>query len=107
LYAVICERAPLRDENGELPVADRLTAELLAILLVRLGRAGVYLDEQGEFTRGGKVKPVAEYERRLANVARDYLESLGLTPRGRGKLGVDLARVQSFDLARHWQEETE
>lgn len=30
---------------------------------------------------------------------------MGMTPRSRARLGLDVKRVQSFDLARHWQEQ--
>ena len=99
---VIAGAVPLRGADGELAPQDRLAAEGLAVVLVRLRRAGVELDTRGEFTKAGKLKPVADYERRLLNVALGYMDALGLTPRGRVKLGLDLARASEFDLAQHW-----
>jgi len=46
-----------------------------------------------------------ELERQLRLEALDYARELGLTPRSRAALGLDL--VRSFDLAAHWQAEDE
>jgi hypothetical protein len=36
------------------------------------------------------------------------LDSLGMSPMARSKLGLNIARTaQSFDLARHWQEQSD
>lgn len=104
-FEVLSAAVPMRDGDGQLAPQDRLAVEALAVKLVRLRRAGVVLNAQGEFTKGGKLKPVADYERRLLNVALGYMDALGLTPRGRVKLGVGLAK--QFDLAKHWQEDDE
>ncbi|HEX4189000.1 MAG TPA: hypothetical protein VHY83_13990 [Solirubrobacteraceae bacterium] len=40
--------------------------------------------------------------------ALDFAESMGMTPRSRARLRLDLGRAaQSFDLARHWQEQSD
>ena len=46
---------------------------------------------------GGIPRPAVEFERRLRAEARDHAAELGLTPRSRAALGLDLAR--SIDLA--------
>jgi hypothetical protein len=33
------------------------------------------------------------------------MDALGMTPTSRAKLGLDLVRAQSFDLARQWAED--
>lgn len=63
------------------------------------------LDDIGENVRAfgaldqktGNVRPVVELEGRLRREAADYLDALGMTPRSRAKLGLDVAR--GFDLA--------
>jgi hypothetical protein len=45
---------------------------------------------------------VLELEGRLRREAGDFLEAMGMSPRSRAKLGLDLARTQTFDLAKHW-----
>lgn len=48
---------------------------------------------------------MVELETRLRREALDLAESLGMTPRSRAKLGVDVQR--GFDLAQHWAERGE
>jgi hypothetical protein len=43
---------------------------------------------------------------RLRSQALDLAESMGMTPRSRARLGIDVGRAaEAFDLARHWQED--
>jgi len=51
----------------------------------------------------GEPRPALDLERRLRAETLDLAESLGLTPRSRAKLGLDLQR--GFDLAQHWAAE--
>jgi hypothetical protein len=66
--------------------------------LVRPWLAGRWATEQA--------RSALELEMRLRTQALDFAESMGMTPRSRARLGLDLGRAaQSFDLARHWQEQ--
>jgi hypothetical protein len=100
IAAELAAEAPLRDRDGGLPVADRTVIEMLALCLCRIERIAVWVDEHGEFDEEGTPRPVLEMERRLRNEAAEHCASLGLTPRSRVALGLDLARgAAGFDLA--------
>lgn len=88
--------APLRDEAGELPAADHLIVSLLAQALERLERVATYLSLYGVLDETtGIPRPAAEYERRLRGDAADYARELGLSPRARASLGLDLLKTQT------------
>lgn len=97
LAAVLAAAAPVRDELGGLPAADRAMVVLLAKTLCRLESVSEWLDEQGPLDRRGKPRSALRAESKLSNQAVSYLKELGLTPRSRAALGLDLARV--VDLA--------
>lgn len=107
------ERAPFLErilaERPVQPVGedhDRIAVEALADNLARQERIKVWLTERGDLdTRHGKIRPAAEYLRKLRVEGLKLLEALGMTPASRARLGLDLAKAQSFDLARHWQRE--
>ena len=73
---------------------------LLAEVLVRLDDLNTYLSARGYLDGKGKVRPAAELAGRMRREAADYLDAMGMTPRARTRLGLDLSR--SFDLAQHW-----
>jgi len=51
----------------------------------------------------GSPRPVLDLELRLRSQALNLAVELGMTPRARAALGLDLARAcQSLDLAQHW-----
>lgn len=103
VYDALAADAPLRDEQGGLPRHDSVQVRLLADVLCRLDSVGGWLD--GRWATK-EARPVLELESRLRREAADYLDALGMTPRSRAKLGLNIARTaQSFDLARHWQEQ--
>lgn len=87
--------APLRDELGELPAADHLIVSLLAQCLVRLEDIAAYLTLRGLLDVKGNVRPAAELERRLRAEAADHARELGLSPRARTSLGLELVRGAS------------
>jgi phage terminase small subunit len=68
---------------------------------------GAFLNRKGWEDGEGRVRPVVEIEMRLRNQVLDLAESLGCTPRSRARLGLDLRRQEAFDLAAHWQRESE
>jgi hypothetical protein len=87
--------APLRDEDGGLPAADHLVVSLLAQCLVRLEDIAAYLSLHGLLDAKGNVRPAAELERRLRSEAADHARELGLSPRARTTLGLELVRGAS------------
>lgn len=95
--------APLRDEAGGLPAADHLVVSLLAQCLVRLEGVTAYLTLHGLLDPKGKPRPAVEIEGGLRREAASYARDLGLTPRARASLGLELARGASAqqDLEDH------
>lgn len=93
VFTALAADAPLRDGAGELPAADAALVRLAAECLLRLEDIGQHLGEQGLFDRKGAVRPVVELEGRLRREAADHLDALGMSPRSRGRLGLDLART--------------
>jgi Phage terminase, small subunit len=94
----IGEDLPLRDGDGGVPRADTVALRLLAECLVRVDDVSAHLRNFGMFDQEtGEPRPALELERRLRQEALDQAESLGLTPRSRARLGLDLQR--GVDLA--------
>jgi hypothetical protein len=87
--------APVRDRDGRLPAADVVTVKLLADALVRLDLLGEWLGQEGLFTEDGDVRPALDLERRLRSQALEVAAELGMTPRSRAALGLDLVRGMS------------
>jgi hypothetical protein len=108
IYRALADSAPVRDANGDLPVADEAAVELAARALKRWRHVSLWCDTFGRLDeRTGDAKPAATYELQCERRLHEALDVLGLNPTARAKLGLDLARASSFDLARHWQEEGE
>lgn len=99
VFDALAGDAPLR-EGGELPAADGALVRLAAEALTRLDTVSGYLAAHGILDEKGAPRPAAELEGRLRREAADYLDALGMTPRSRVRLGVDVQR--GFDLAAHW-----
>lgn len=103
VFDALAADAPLRAEDGGLPAADAAAVRLAAEVLCRVDSVSEYLTRRGiEDADGGLRTTVLELESRLRNEAADRLDALGLSPRARARLGLDVARAQSFDLAQHW-----
>lgn len=103
VFAAVAADAPVRAQDGSLPAADAVPARLLAECLCRLEDVGSHLRDRGLFDKDGGVRPAVELEGRLRREAADHADALGMTPRSRAKLGLDLAK--SFDLAQAWAQE--
>jgi hypothetical protein len=102
VYAVLAEDAPVRDGGG-LPRHDREAVALLARSLCRLDDVTDWLDTHGVFNKRGRLRDrILVQEERLRNEVAKHLDALGMTPRSRAKLGVDLARTA--DLAQAMSE---
>lgn len=90
---------PLR-EGSELPPADREAVRNLARDRWRLDNVRAWNNLHGVVEeRTGQVKPSAQLEVVLSRRVTEQLEALGLTPRGRVKLGLDLARTTDLTAA--------
>lgn len=106
IFDALSADLPLRDPDGGPPAADGVAVELLADCLVQLRRARADVEDHGwRDPKTGDPRPVVDRAQRLRREAFEYAEALGLTPRGRLKLGLDLAR--GVDLARQAAEDFE
>lgn len=98
VFEALAADAPLRDQaDGGLPAADAAIVRLLAECLCRLEDVGAYLRDHGLLTEAGEPRSCLDLERRLRIEAADYLDALGMTPRSRVRLHIDVQR--GFDLA--------
>jgi hypothetical protein len=95
---------PVR-EDGEAPACDALAIEACAVALRRWRHVYAYADTHGRLDRKGNETDAARVEDKAERALWRALGALGLHPQSRVALGLNLARAQSFDLARHWQEQ--
>jgi len=103
VFDALAADAPLR-ENGDLPRHDGAIVALLAACMLRLESISAYLRDHGIVdAKTGQPRAVLEAEGRIRREAADLLDSLGMTPRSRARLGIDVQR--GFDLAAHWAEQ--
>jgi hypothetical protein len=100
VFEAVSADAPLRDVDGGLPRHDTVAVAMLAQALCRLEDVGAYLTLHGLIDDHGEPRAAVDIERRLRVEIADALDSLGMTPRARARLGLDLARTVEFDLAR-------
>jgi hypothetical protein len=97
LEAALAADAPLKAADGDVPAHDRYAVELAAIALLRVRRCAAYLELHGiEDERGNLRQAFIEFGRAVEGAAR-MLDRLGMSPRSRAALGLDLAR--QADLA--------
>jgi P27 family predicted phage terminase small subunit len=90
--------APVHDPDGSLPAADVAAVERAARALKRWRTLSQWCDLHGRIVERGKakgaVKPAAELELKAERELAAALEALGMTPRSRAALGVDLVRAR-------------
>lgn len=91
ITAILSAAAPVRDHTGGLPAADVVAVRLLADTLCRLDSVSQWLAENGLFD-GADVRPAVTLERQLRSQALEIAGELGMTPKARAALGVDLIR---------------
>jgi hypothetical protein len=96
ILAELEAEAPLRADDGGLPAHDRQVVELLASALARLEAVDGWLATRPPVDEKGRPWPAEDVARRLRREAGGYLESLGMTPASRARLGLDLARTSSL-----------
>ena len=94
VFGALAADVPVKDD-GALPATDGVAVRLLADTLCRLDSIGAYLAARGWQDDEGKPRPVLDYEAKLRAHALDLCESLGMTPRSRAKLGLDLRKLQT------------
>jgi hypothetical protein len=99
IEAAIADDLPIRDAAGGVPAADRFAVELAAIALLRVRRCAAFLELHGDEDGRGNLRPEFEAFGRAVEQAARMLDRLGCSPRARAALGVDVGRIQTFDLA--------
>jgi hypothetical protein len=99
IYDALAVDAPLRDSDDQLPMADSAIVRLLAEALCRVESVSAHLTDTGWLDQKTQEPrhAVLDLEGRLRREAAGYMEQLGMTPKARAALGVDLART--VDLA--------
>lgn len=102
IFDALSADAPLRADDGSLPTHDAAMVRLLADCLCRLDSLSAWL--AGRWATP-EARPALELEARLRTQAADFLDAMGMTPRSRAKLGLDVRRAGAFDLARRWADE--
>jgi hypothetical protein len=107
LMDALAESAPVRDPDGGLPGADTVAVEAAARALKRYRHVSAWCEQYGRFDPKTHAEcPAAAYELRAEAALHVCLNALGMSPMARSKLGLNIARTaQTFDLARHWQEQ--
>jgi hypothetical protein len=93
VFLALNEDLPLREPDGSAPAADAVAVSLLAQALCRLDSVRSYLQRRGIEDGKGRLRPAVEVEGRLRREALDFAEALGLTPRSRARIGLDLVRA--------------
>jgi hypothetical protein len=92
--------APLRSTDGALPVHDSAAVALLADCLCRLEMLRTDIATHGVLVergkRKGQVRPAVDLEAKLRREATSMLNELGMTPKARAALGVDVKRAESI-----------
>jgi hypothetical protein len=95
IYEAIAADAPVRAEDGGLPSHDTLVVRMLAEVMVRRERVRLEELRHGFEAPDGKLRGVVEYGLRLDAQALEITKELGMTPRSRAALGLDLMRATS------------
>lgn len=85
---------PLRDEHGDVPIHDRAAVEAAALHLIIVRRCLGYLSGHGFEDARGRLRPEVNDLGKATERLERSLDRLGMTPAGRAKLGLDVARAQ-------------
>ncbi len=92
IFNAIGEDVPVQDGRDGSAITALARAE------IRLRRVEAWIDEHGEFDDEGNIHPAVDLERRLRLELSEHHDALGLNPRSRSRIGLDVAK--SFDLAK-------
>lgn len=105
VFDALAADAPLRDSEGELPRHDAVAVHELAEALCRLEDVRAHLRDTGWIDQqtGEPRTAVLAVEDRLAVRVARLLDVLGMTPKSRAALGLDLART--VDVAQVWAQQ--
>lgn len=87
------------DGLGHIKDADHTAAGLLALTLRRVYQCEAILDERGLVGRRGEVRPIAGLLVQLLKQAREFCDSLAMTPLSRAKLGLGSGKAAGEVLA--------
>lgn len=99
IVEALAAAAPVRDPDGGLPAADAAIVEVAARELARIRNVDDWLARHGVLDRRGHVRPAAGYLEKATRTLDRLLNSLGMNPRSRAVLGLDLARQQDMATA--------
>jgi hypothetical protein len=106
LMDALAEQAPVRDPDGSLPGADIVAVETTARALKRYRHVSAWCEQYGRFDpKTHEERPAAAYELRAEAALHVCLNAIDMTAQSRSRLGLNLARAQSFDLAQRWAQE--
>lgn len=95
----LAEDAPVKDADGGLPAHDAPLVRLFAEVLCRVDSVAAYLRDHGILDNRGRLRVrELDIERQLRREAADYAAEMGMTPRSRAALGLDLARTKRTTL---------
>ena len=94
IYEQLETEAPLRATDGGLPAHDRQAVELLASALARLQNVEMWLAARPPIDEKGRPWAAEDTARRLRREVAGYLDALGMTPKSRAALGLDLVRAR-------------
>lgn len=98
VFDAIAADAPVRTAADALPAHDGMIVRQLAEALVRRDRVRLTELRHGLEAPNGKLRGVVEYGLRLDAQILEYAKELGMTPRSRAALGLDLARSSRATL---------
>lgn len=101
--AEIVAGLPFKGPDGGALEYDRVAAEQAGATLALTRQIRAWLAKKGPIAATDEVRPVVRELQRQERLLSEQLAALGMTPRSRAALGVDVQR--GFDLAKHWQEE--
>ena len=95
LFDAIGADLPVRELDGGVPAQDAIPLRMLAETLIRRDRVRESELRHGIEAPDGKLRGIVEFGLRLDGQALRLCEQLGLTPRSRVAIGVDLVRTRS------------
>ena len=93
LMDALSAAAPVREGDGSLPPADLVAVETAARALKRWRHVSAWCDMYGRLDEKGDVRPAAHYELQAEAALQRALDSLGMSPMARSKLGLNIART--------------
>jgi hypothetical protein len=96
LLDALAEAAPVKEADGTLPAADAVAVERAARALKRYRSVSGWLDLHGRLDDDGEVRPAAELELKCERELGAALDSLGMTPQSRSKLGLRLVSAATL-----------